>query len=89
MHSSITSYARTVTLILFLFILQCNNTNFSGGDDLESLLSTLIRTFVEFKNHEMIENTLIMKKLKHKLKKLSIRNSAVCNCHKVRLQRFL
>ena len=50
---------------------------------MESLLSTLIRTFVEFKNHEMIENTLIMKKLKHKLKKLSIRNSAVCNCHKV------
>ncbi len=62
---------------------QCYRTNFSGDMDLEELLSTLIKTFVEFKNHEMIENTLIMKKLKRKLKKLSIRNSAVCNCHKV------
>ncbi len=65
------------------FCFQCHSTNFSGHFDLESLLSTLIKTFIEFKNHEMIENTYIMKKLKRKLKKLSIRNSAVCNCHKV------
>ena len=63
---------------------QCDTTDFSGDDDLETLLSTLIKTFVEFKNHEMIENTLIMRKLKNKLKKLSIRNTAVCSCHKVK-----
>jgi F-box/leucine-rich repeat protein 5 len=38
---------------------------------------------MEFKTHEAIENRFIMKKLKNKLKGLSIQNTAVCNCHKV------
>ena len=38
---------------------------------------------MEFKCHEQIENQLIMKKLKNKLKQLSIQNAAVCNCHNV------
>ena len=62
---------------------QINQDNFAGHGELEALLESLINTFVEFKTHEQIENKLIMKTLKAKLKRLSIKNSAVCNCHKV------
>lgn len=50
--------------------------------DVQLLLDTLFRTFVEFKSHEQIENRFIMKQLRIKLKALSIKNTAVCNCHK-------
>lgn len=66
-------------------ILQLKSTNFTNFDAVGDLLSTLHNIFTEFKSHEQIENRLIMKKLKNKLKKLSIKNSAVCNCHKVRV----
>ena len=63
---------------------QLQTTNFSNVVDVQLLLDTLFRTFVEFKSHEQIENRFIMRKLKTKLKERSIKNTAVCNCHKVR-----
>ena len=51
--------------------------------ELQLLLESLLKTFMEFKSHEQIENQFILKKLKHKLRQLSIQNSAVCNCHSV------
>ncbi|ELT98513.1 hypothetical protein CAPTEDRAFT_207606 [Capitella teleta] len=57
-------------------------TNFSNDVDHQLLLESLYRTFVEFKTHEQIENRFIMRRLKAKLKRLSIQDSAVCNCHK-------
>lgn len=57
-------------------------TNFSNAVHLSKLLENLIKTFQEFIAHEQIENQFIMKKLKNKLRSLSIQNSAVCNCHK-------
>uniref|UniRef100_A0A2R5LA06 Putativereceptor for ubiquitination targets n=1 Tax=Ornithodoros turicata TaxID=34597 RepID=A0A2R5LA06_9ACAR len=56
-------------------------TDFSDYDALTSLLGSLHKTFCEFRCHERIENQFIMKKLKKKLKALSIQDSAVCNCH--------
>ena len=70
----------------FYCVLQIQKTNFSSVADLELLLDSLQRTFAEFKMHEQIENRLIMKRLKNKLNTLSIRNTLVCNCHKVSLQ---
>ncbi|KAL3852519.1 hypothetical protein ACJMK2_016147 [Sinanodonta woodiana] len=58
------------------------STNFSDVFHLTTLLKNLLNTFHEFKAHEQIENKYIMKKLKSKLKALSIQNTAVCNCHK-------
>ncbi|XP_013408873.1 F-box/LRR-repeat protein 5 [Lingula anatina] len=58
-----------------------SSVNFSSDFDLEMLLQNLCNTFAEFKAHEQIENELIMKRLKHKLKALQITNTAVCNCH--------
>ncbi|XP_045165355.2 F-box/LRR-repeat protein 5-like [Mercenaria mercenaria] len=57
-------------------------TNFADVVHLTTLLENLIRTFQEFIAHEQIENQFIMKKLKNKLRSLSIQNTAVCNCHK-------
>ncbi|XP_052780800.1 F-box/LRR-repeat protein 5-like [Mya arenaria] len=57
-------------------------TNFSDVTKFTMLLGILIRTFNEFIAHEQIENQFIMKKLKNKLRSLSIQNTAVCNCHK-------
>ncbi|KAJ8301442.1 hypothetical protein KUTeg_020429 [Tegillarca granosa] len=57
------------------------NTNFSDVRNLTNMLENLYNTFKEFKTHEQIENKYIMKRLKDKLKKLSIKNTAVCNCH--------
>lgn len=57
------------------------DTNFSDVKHLTILLENLCNTFKEFLNHEWIENQFIMKKLKDKLKGLSIKNHAVCNCH--------
>lgn len=57
------------------------NTNFSDVRNLTNMLENLYNTFKEFKTHEQIENKYIMKRLKEKLKKLSIKNTAVCNCH--------
>lgn len=57
-------------------------TNFANVGHLTKLLENLIKTFQEFIAHEQIENQFIMKKLKNKLRSLSIQNTAVCNCHK-------
>lgn len=63
----------------------CNSklihTDFANNDALFVLLTNLQGYFNEFKSHEEIENEFIMKKLKSKLKSMSIHNSAVCNCH--------
>ncbi|KFM78401.1 F-box/LRR-repeat protein 5, partial [Stegodyphus mimosarum] len=56
-------------------------TDFSDYVALESLLHDLHHTFCEFKSHEQIENKYIMRKLKKRLKSLSIHDAAVCNCH--------
>lgn len=64
------------------YVAKLEKTNFSDYVDMQQLLRSLSEAFQEFKKHEQIENNLIMKKLKNKLKQLSIRNSAVCNCHK-------
>lgn len=66
-----------------LYWFQLERTNFSDYVDMQLLLQSLSEAFEEFKKHEQIENNLIMKKLKNKLKQLSIKNTAVCNCHKV------
>ncbi|CAC5415804.1 FBXL5 [Mytilus coruscus] len=55
--------------------------NFADISHLTNLLENLVNTFKEFKAHEQIENKYIMKKLKDKLRTLSVRNTAVCNCH--------
>ncbi|XP_071136897.1 F-box/LRR-repeat protein 5-like [Mytilus edulis] len=55
--------------------------NFADISHLTNLLENLVNTFKEFKAHEQIENKYIMKKLKDKLRALSVRNTAVCNCH--------
>ncbi|GBN40310.1 F-box/LRR-repeat protein 5 [Araneus ventricosus] len=60
-------------------VLTC--TDFTDYAALESLLHDLHHTFCEFKSHEQIENKYIMKKLKKRLKLLSIHDAAVCNCH--------
>ncbi|KAG8196333.1 hypothetical protein JTE90_013818 [Oedothorax gibbosus] len=56
-------------------------TDFSDYVSLDSLLRELHHTFCEFKSHEQIENRYIMRKLKKRLKLLSIQDAAVCNCH--------
>lgn len=63
-------------------IFQLTATNFTNVSHLTALLENLIKTFQEFIAHEQIENRFIMKKLKNKLRSLSIQNTAVCNCHK-------
>ncbi|KAK6174979.1 hypothetical protein SNE40_013526 [Patella caerulea] len=60
---------------------QMTSTNFSNVIHLTTLLKHLCDTFREFKVHEQIENKYILCKLRQKLRSLSIRNSAVCNCH--------
>ncbi|XP_071084243.1 F-box/LRR-repeat protein 5-like isoform X1 [Haliotis cracherodii] len=57
------------------------STNFSDVVHLRTLLENLCNTFQEFRAHEHIENKYIMRKLKVKLRSLSITNKAVCNCH--------
>ncbi|CAL1291664.1 unnamed protein product [Larinioides sclopetarius] len=64
---------------VYLEKLTC--TDFTDYAALESLLHDLHHTFCEFKSHEQIENKYIMKKLKKRLKLLSIHDAAVCNCH--------
>ncbi|KAK2165310.1 hypothetical protein LSH36_52g07052 [Paralvinella palmiformis] len=64
------------------YFAMIQSTNFTDGVDLQQLLECLSRIFFEFKTHEQIENRFIMKRLKLKLKRLSIKNTAVCNCHK-------
>ena len=70
---------------LFCQTLFCNNylqvksTNFSSTVDLQLLLDSLYRTFKEFKSHEQIENKLIMRKLRSKMRKCE----AICSCHEV------
>ncbi|XP_054713378.1 F-box/LRR-repeat protein 5-like [Uloborus diversus] len=56
-------------------------TDFKDYAAVESLLHDLHDTFCEFKSHEQIENKYIMRKLKKRLKSLSIHDAAVCNCH--------
>ncbi|KAK0062529.1 F-box/LRR-repeat protein 5 [Biomphalaria pfeifferi] len=57
------------------------STDFSDGQNLQVLLRNLQNVFSEFKAHEHIENSLIMKRLKIKLRAASVTNAAVCNCH--------
>jgi len=71
-----------VALHLFMMFFQLTATNFSDVSKFTTLLELLIKTFNEFVAHEQIENQFIMKKLKTKLRSLSIQNTAVCNCHK-------
>ena len=63
--------------------MKIKTTNFTNDIELRLLLESLLKTFMEFKAHEQIENQFIMKKLKNKLRQLSIKNNAVCNCHSV------
>ncbi|KAK3102932.1 hypothetical protein FSP39_015038 [Pinctada imbricata] len=60
---------------------RLTGTNFSDVRHLTTLLENLAHTFQEFRAHEQIENKYIMQKLKDKLNMLSIRSTAVCNCH--------
>lgn len=62
-------------------LLQVTDTNFANVHHMTNLLENLVDAFQEFRAHEQIENKYIMKKLKAKLNALSIRSSAVCNCH--------
>ncbi|KAH9519340.1 F-box/LRR-repeat protein 5 [Bulinus truncatus] len=57
------------------------STDFSDEQHLQVLLKNLQNVFSEFKAHEHIENSLIMKQLKNKLRAASVTSAAVCNCH--------
>lgn len=48
---------------------------------LESTLENIYSTVWELKTHEIIENTVIMNKLKERLHARQIYNQSVCNCH--------
>ena len=48
---------------------------------LETTLENIYSTVWELKTHEMIENTVIMTKLKERLHSRQIYNQSVCNCH--------
>ncbi|XP_060082201.1 F-box/LRR-repeat protein 5-like [Ylistrum balloti] len=63
------------------YLNMVSDINFTNVGHLTSLLENLCNTFKEFHNHEQVENQFIMNKLKEKLKCLSIKNHAVCNCH--------
>ncbi|XP_069101137.1 F-box/LRR-repeat protein 5-like [Argopecten irradians] len=63
------------------YVNMVSDINFTNVGHLTSLLENLCNTFREFHNHEQVENQFIMNKLKEKLKCLSIKNHAVCNCH--------
>ncbi|XP_055947771.1 F-box/LRR-repeat protein 5-like isoform X1 [Argiope bruennichi] len=64
-----------------VYLEKLTSTDFTNYAALKSLLHDLHHTFCEFKSHEQIENKYIMKKLKKRLKLLSIHDAAVCNCH--------
>ena len=55
------------------------STNFSSTVDMQLLLDSLCRTFTEFKSHEQIENKLILRKLRSKMRT----DRTIYNCHKV------
>ncbi|XP_062578649.1 F-box/LRR-repeat protein 5-like, partial [Saccostrea cucullata] len=63
------------------YLAMMTDTNFADVHHMTNLLENLVNAFHEFRAHEQIENKYIMKKLKAKLNALSIRSSAVCNCH--------
>ncbi|KAL5013391.1 hypothetical protein ScPMuIL_007661 [Solemya velum] len=67
--------------LVYKYLEMLPSTNFSDVVNMTTLLENLLITFREFKAHEQIENKYIMTKLKAKLRKLSIQNTAVCNCH--------
>lgn len=56
-------------------------TDFTDELHFKTLLQNLHNVFMEFKAHEQIENILIMRKLRSKLKAASVTSDAVCNCH--------
>ncbi len=64
---------------------KVGHTDFTSLNDFEQLLIRLQRTFTEFMAHEEIENKIVMKKLKNKLKQQQIMEDTevVCNCHKI------
>jgi len=78
------TWSCSLTVVIIYCCLQVKSTNFSSTVDLQLLLDSLYRTFTEFKSHEQIENKLIMRKLRSKMRN----NEAVCNCHKVSLTAF-
>jgi len=51
------------------------------ADDLETTLENIYTTIWELKNHEIIENTVIMSQLKERLLSRQVYNKSVCNCH--------
>ncbi|CAF4162802.1 unnamed protein product, partial [Rotaria socialis] len=61
------------------------HTDFTSLNDFEELLIGLQCIFTEFMAHEEIENHLVMKKLRKKLKQNSPMDDTelICNCHKV------
>ncbi|CAK9295066.1 unnamed protein product [Gordionus sp. m RMFG-2023] len=64
------------------YVKQISITNFTNICDFKFLLKSLSDVFTEFEIHERIENECIIKELKSKLAKLSIKNSKICECHK-------
>ena len=48
---------------------------------LEDTLETMYNIIWELKNHEIIENTVIMNRLRERLLARQIDNQSVCNCH--------
>ena len=60
------------------FIQECLNYE---RQSLENILETMYTIVWELKTHEMIENTVIMKKLRERLLARQIHNQSVCNCH--------
>eukprot|EP00092_Neocalanus_flemingeri_P033051 GFUD01035945.1.p1 GENE.GFUD01035945.1~~GFUD01035945.1.p1 ORF type:complete len:508 (+),score=92.08 GFUD01035945.1:50-1525(+) len=52
-----------------------------GQAILEKTLQVVYTTMWELKTHEMIENTVIMNKLKERLNARQVYNQFVCNCH--------
>jgi len=51
------------------------------SQSLEDTLETMYTIILELKNHEIIENTVIMKRLRERLLARQIHNHSVCSCH--------
>ena len=68
----------TKRVLLSNFYQECLNYE---PQSLENILETMYTIIWELKTHEMIENTIIMQKLRERLLARQIHNQSVCNCH--------
>ncbi|CAG0882140.1 unnamed protein product [Cyprideis torosa] len=71
------------------YVERVERTNFQDLAEFDQLLNDLMMTFLEFKRHEQIENSLIVRRLRSKLRSLSIFNDTVHHCHEDSQLKFM